>query len=393
MSMHRLALALACACAALLAGAATTAVHAQGAPARAESGPRRALEIAVGEQHVLSSRGVSSYSEGAPGIVDVRLTDDGASFVLVGLRPGRTTLLLLLEHGGELQYRITVVDPFEPSGPSERAGRVEARDNVRLDFYFVQLSREGNARVGVQWPASYGGGSVGVEVDLLGGSFTRATAAVTDQALPRLDLAQTAGWAKVLRQASVITANGTEARFSGGGELNLPVQSSIGVGIRQVSFGSTIAVEPRYDRDSGRIELALHAEVSDLTSDRGSGIPGRTLSTLDSVVNLELGESLVIAGLTASSEAGDKTGLPLLSQLPIVGALFGSHAGKREASENLIFIVPSVVDAVSSEAREQVRRALAAARAYDGDLDEHALRERAPGLHERPAPRREKEDE
>lgn len=340
----------------------------------------RELALEVGAQQVLSSEGVSSYSEGTPGIVDVRLTQDGSQFVLVGKKPGRTTLLLMLQQGGQVQYRIVVGDPLAPGAAVVQIGRVEARDNVRLDFYFVQLSSEAGARVGVQWPVSYGGGTLTAEVDLLAGSFQQATAAVTDQALPRLDLAQSAGWAKVLRQASVITANGTEATFSGGGEMNIPVQSSLGVGVRQISFGSTVSVQPRYDRESGRIELTLRAEVSDLASDRGSGVPGRTTSSLNSIVNLELGESLVIAGLTASSETGNKTGLPVLSQIPIIGALFGTHSGQNEASENLIFIVPSVVDAVSSDDRERARRALAAVRAFDGDLDEHRLREREPGL-------------
>jgi pilus assembly protein CpaC len=329
---------------------------------------------------VLPSEGVHSYSEGTPGIVDIRLTQDGSSFVLVGKKPGRTTLLLMLERGGQTQYKIEVRDPLTPNAGSAQNGRVEARDNVRLDFYFVQLTRESGARVGVQWPVSYGGGTLSAEIDLLSGSFQQATAGVTGQALPRLDLAQSAGWAKVLRQASVITANGTAATFSGGGEMNIPVQTALGVGVRQIVFGSTVEVEPRYDRESGRIELTLHAEVSDLTSDRGSGIPGRTTSSLNSIVNLELGESLVIAGLTASSEAGNKSGLPVLSQIPILGALFGTHSGQSEASENLIFIVPSVVEAVPSVAREQARRALDTVRSYDGDMDEHRLRDREPGL-------------
>jgi pilus assembly protein CpaC len=256
---------------------------------------------------------------------------------------------------------------------------------VRLDFYFVQLSRDSGANVGVSWPVSYGGGSVSAQVDLLSGSFSQATAAITSQALPRLDLAQSAGWAKILRQAAVITANGTEASFGGGGELNLPVQSALGVGVRQVSFGSRVRVKPRYDRSSGRVELTIHAEVSDLTSDRGSGMPGRTTSDLDSVVNLELGESIVLAGLTAQSEAGSKSGLPWLSQIPIIGVLFGTHSGRFERSENLIFIVPSVVDAVARNAREHIRGALEILRGYDGDSDSQPLRDENAGLST-PAP-------
>jgi pilus assembly protein CpaC len=334
------------------------------------------LTLEVGEQRVISSEGVSSYSEGVAGIVDVRLTKDGSSFVIVGQRPGRTSLLFMLSDGRQAQYRIVVNEANRAGAglPGQESGAVKARDNVRLDFYFVELSQDNHTRIGMTWPASLGSGSVSASFDLMSGSFTDATAVVSDQALPRLDLAQARGWAKLLRQAAVITANGSEANFSGGGELNIPVQTALSVGVRQIAFGSQIKVLPRYDRESGRIELAIHAEVSDLTSDRGSGIPGRVLSSLDSVVNLELGQSLVLAGLTAQSESSSKTGIPGLSQIPILGPLFGSHERRSERSENLIVIVPTVVDAVSLDARERVRDALELFSAYDGHLDETPLR-------------------
>jgi pilus assembly protein CpaC len=333
---------------------------------------QRELQLAVGEQHVIPGEGITSYSEGVEGIVDVRLTPDGARFVLVGKRQGSTSLLLMHQGGSRTQYRITVGTPASPE-PADAVGQVQARDNIRLDFYFVQLTRDGNQRTGIEWPASYGGGTLGASVDLLSGNFTRATAMVTDQALPRLDLAQSEGWAKLMRQAAVITQNGSEANFSGGGEVNIPVQSALAVGVRQIEYGSRVKVRPRYDRDSGRLELTIHAEVSDLASDHGSGIPGRVTSDLDSVVNLELGQSLVLAGLTASSEAESRRGLPGLSQIPLLGMLFGTHESRAQQTRNLIFIVPSVVDAVSMDARDRLRGAIEAFRAYDGDLDESPL--------------------
>ncbi len=353
---------------------------------RALAGELRDLELEVGEQLVLPSQGVSSYSEGTPGFLDVRLTQDGSSFVLVGKRAGRTSLLLMRTDGSEVQYRVWVKDSAAQVARGDEIGPVESRDNVRLDFYFVQLSRDAGANIGVRWPASYGGGAFSAQIDLMAGSFDQATAAITEQALPRLDLAQSAGWAKVLRQAAVITANGTDASFNGGGEINIPVQTALGVGVRQITFGSRVRVRPRYDRESGRIELTIHAEVSDLTSDRGSGMPGRSLSDLDSVVNLELGESLVLAGLTAESESGNKQGLPWLSQLPILGALFGTHAGRSEHTENLIFIVPSVVDSVALDARAHLRTALKILRGYDGDLEHTPLRPHALRIEDRAAP-------
>jgi pilus assembly protein CpaC len=356
-------------------------------PSRASAQEAIELTLEVGEQRVLPGENVRSYSEGLTGIADIRLNREGSSFIVLGQRPGRTSLLLLTHDGREIEYRIAVSEPAEHASATPALGEVKPRDNIRLDFYFVQLSEDGGLRAGIDWPTAIGGGTAAISADLLGGGIVQATAAITDQALPRLDLAQSAGWAKLLRQAALITANGTEAVFSGGGELNLPVESALNVGVRQIEFGSSIKVLPHYDRDSARIELVIHAEVSDLASDHGSGIPGRVTSRLDSVVNLELGQSLVIAGLTARSESSANRGLPGLSQLPILGPLFGSHEDRNEHTQNLIFIVPSVVDAVSLDARARVREALAAFTRYDGDLDDRPLRALEPAPRPVHAPR------
>jgi len=348
--------------------------------ARAESPDQHQLNLVVGEQRVLSSEGVTSYSEGVQGVVDVRLTRDGSQFVIVGKQAGTTSLLLLRDDGGEQAYSLVVRDPEAQARAlaQEAPAKVAPRDNIRLDFYFVQLSSDYQHQLGVSWPPAVGGAQLQAGVDLQLGRLTEATAVVSDQALPSLDLAQASGFAKLMRRAAVVTQNGSEATFSGGGELNIPVVSSLGVGVRQVSFGSRIRVLPRYDRDSGRIELSIDADVSDLSSSHGSSVPGRVTSLLSSTVNLELGQSIILAGLSARSESAEMRGLPGLSQIPILGALFGSHGERSEHTENLVFIVPSVIDAVSGDARERVARALRAYREFDGDLSQSEL----PGLRQ-----------
>jgi pilus assembly protein CpaC len=354
------------------------------------------LRLELGEQRVISGDGVRSYSEGVPGVLDVRLTADGRQFVLVALRPGQTTLLLLMLDGSEKQYRISVVDAQATSEPPRSLepppGRVQARDNVRLDFYFVKLDKSYNHQLGVRWPGAYGG-TLAAAYDLRAGALSSATAVVQDQPLPGLDLAQAAGWAKLQRHAALITANGEKARFSGGGEVNIPVQGSLATGVHRIEFGSTIGVLPRYDKDTGRLELEIEADVSDLSDDRGSGTPGRVTSTLSTLVNLELGQSLMLAGLSASSESRGGAGLPLLSQIPILGALFGTHRELTQDSEDVVFIVPSVLDAVALESRERIQQALDAYQRYDGSAaDRGALWDSAlpePGSAPQRAPKSE----
>jgi pilus assembly protein CpaC len=174
----------------------------------------------------------------------------------------------------------------------------------------------------------------------------------------------------MMRQAAIVTANGEKATFSGGGEVNFPIQSALTSSLHKIPYGSVIDVEPHYDAKTGRIELRLHADVSELDSDNGTGVPGRITANLDTQVNLELGQSLILAGLTARSERRSKSGLPVLSQIPIFGVFFGSHARAESESENIVIIVPSVVDAVSMQDRERVNAAMKSYTDFSGDTDE-----------------------
>jgi pilus assembly protein CpaC len=351
-----------------------TLAQGQNVPTRASGGPAKSVEIQnidlqLGEQHVLSSDNVRSYSEGTKGIVDVRLTKDASQFIIVALSPGTTTLLCLMMDNSEHHYRITVTDPNAHDRQKFNEGSVEARDNIRLDFYFVQVSKKYRHQIGVNWPGSISP-KFNATYNLQAGGLDSATAVITDQALPGLDMAQVSGWAKVMRQAAVVTANGQKATFSGGGELNFPVQGALTSSIHKIPYGSVIEVEPHYDAKTGRIELRLHADISELDTDNGTSVPGRITSNLDSEVNLELGQSLILAGLTSKSERRTKSGLPVLSQIPILGIFFGSHGQVEDESENIVLIVPSVVDAVSMQDRERVTSALRSYVNFSGDLED-----------------------
>jgi pilus assembly protein CpaC len=335
--------------------------------ARAQAQPGRdEMTLAVGEQTTISANNVKTYSEGAPGVVDVRVPKDGSEFVIVALKPGRTSLLLLFQDGSKEQYRFRVISARTAEGAVSRV------ENIRLDFYFVQLSDSYNHQIGVGWPANFGGGGVfraNAAYDLVGNDVVSATAVVANQPLPRLDVLQSRGWVRISRQAALVTANGNEATFSSGGEVNLAVSGALTAEIRRIEFGSLIKVLPRYDQESGRIELTIGADVSDLTDDRGSGIPGRTVSRLETQVNLELGQGVMLAGLNAHGEASTRTGLPLLSAIPVLGYLFGSDGNREEETQNVLFIVPTVVDVVQADAQRRIAEALRVFEAYDGDLD------------------------
>ena len=326
------------------------------------------LVLRVGEQRSISAKGVRSYSEGTPGVADIRVTRDQSRFVVVGKAPGTTSLLLIKSNGNQTQYTIRVT-------PDDDLKGLGTQENIRLDLYFVMIQDRYSHQIGLSWPGNIGSaGSPSIATLAIRGGTglpTQSAFEILPQTfLPSLDLAQSKGWAKMYRQAALVTANGTEALFTSGGEFNVQVQNNLTVQVQPIQFGTTVSVLPRYDPRTGRIELEITADVSDLDAERGvEGIPGRISTHVETLVNLELGQSVALAGIRARSERRNKSGIPGLATVPFIGALFGSHSKDAERTDAYMFVVPSVIEPVGLTQRNRIEEAMRVYERFRGGVD------------------------
>lgn len=334
----------------------------------------RQMQLEVNQQQTLSSEGVASYSvQGSA--VRVELDRETLEFVIIARQVGNATLLLLYNDGRRVSYRISVGDIV-----------VTQKDNIQLDFYFVQLAESYNHQIGVGWPNTFGANSQGLNVDLSitadllnGFSITGANATLAAQPLPRIDFLQSTGWARVMRQASIVTENGGSASFHGGEEVNVLAANGLQAQVQSIQAGANVTVTPRYDRVTGRIDLTVGAQMSDLVPSASGQPPGRIFNNIQTTVNLEMGQSLILGGLVADSESTSQTGVPFLSQIPVIGLLFGTNGNRRNYTQTVVFIVPSIVDSVSEDVRGRINEALETYWDYSGDLDELHFYEPAAG--------------
>jgi len=386
------------------------------------------IGLAVGEQWVMNATGVRSYSLGAEGIVDVRVPSDNSRLLIVGQRAGNTSLLVIRNDGTQLTYPITVyrvsLDSvrtqiaqliqaypgvsinqigsrlfLEGGVASDQQQRrvtqiaalypgqveslvsvdatiVERRTNVRIDLYFVELSGNSRFMFGVNWPSSLFGGSAVVNANysllptmgMTAGWQSAIATAVINQPLPRLDLASSVGWARVHRQATVVTVNGNEATYHSGGEFNTRVPGALGSGsIQRIEHGTTLTLTPRFDPTSSRVDVRVQADMSDLV-DTGADVPGRSISRVSTLVNLQLGQSIILSGMRGRTTTGGSQGIPGLAQIPILGALFGSQSRITRDNEMVIFVVPTVIEGVSRQAEDRIAQALRAYEEFGGIL-------------------------
>ena len=415
---------------ALSVGLVTGVVCPNEAHAQGKAGAHEDISLAVGETRTLSAVGVKEYSEGVKGIVDVVPTPDGRTFVITGKKPGSTTLLLIRTDGTTTTYEIAVAtrNPqqvekevqqlmegipglrtrrigsrvFIEGGVStdaelkrvqqiaslyggqvevlaERGSVAERKLLIRLDFFFVQYERTSGYNVGLGWPASIGGQQASgnqpvfqnqYTFDFITRTSTQANAQIVNQPLPRLDIAARKGWVKVAKQSSVITANGNEATFQNGGQSNFLVTTGFAANLVSVNFGTNVTVLPRYDSNTRDVEIKLAADVADLTPPQlANGPPGRTTTKLETLVTLKLGQALVLSGIKTATQRRNIGGLPGLSEIPVLGLLFGSHGQDKQETEGAVFIVPSVVDTVPKSAIELINNTMAVYREYTGEIE------------------------
>lgn len=156
---------------------------------------------------------------------------------------------------------------------------------------------------------------------------------------------------EILAEPNLLVINGTPASFVAGGEFPYPVVqpgangTSVTIAFKEygIRLGFLPMITPR-----GTIRLQVAPEVSalDYTNSvtvAGTVIPGTSTRRVQTEVELESGQSFVIAGLLDRETTENLSRVPGLGSIPLLGKLFQSQSLSRHDTELLIMITPEVV--------------------------------------------------
>jgi len=328
------------------------------------------------------------------------------SFVLQTRAPGRTAIVALNEgQTRQQQFNVTVRDDF--SGLTEILngldggnrievtnvnGRVLLRGQVRdeaqrqkalevagsfstatvIDSLRVVDSRQVMLRVNILELSRSSGTDLGVSLFGSSGAFVNAngtpfesrsgTRRITSALLGDFDVdyvlqaLEVKGLARRLANPTLVTVNGQEASFVVGGEVPIvaPVEDEEGTrtGDTQTDyreFGVRLNFTPTI-MDRGVVRLVITPEVSQVdeslrVDDNPSFITRRVTTT----VELDSGNSFVIAGLLQSNSARAVAQFPWLGNVPILGALFRSSSFQSDETELVVIVTPVLVNTRSPQ--------------------------------------------
>jgi len=160
------------------------------------------------------------------------------------------------------------------------------------------------------------------------------------------------GMARVLAEPTLVALSGQSASFLAGGELPIPVPQGLGTtSIEYKPFGIGLTLTPTV-LSNERIVLKVAPEASDLDytnalSLNGVAVPAISTRRADTTVELGDGESFIIGGLVSRTTTSNADKVPLLGDLPILGAFFSKNNYQMKEKELVILVTPHLVKPIA----------------------------------------------
>jgi len=188
----------------------------------------------------------------------------------------------------------------------------------------------------------------------------------------RLKMEETRGTTEILQANRVLVSDRKQAEISAGTKAYFRVsqspvfantveqqqdassqdgqQSGGGTaGVAGADFTLKLTVRPEVTNDGQiKMELDINSEVPNI-----DGLPGADLSTskrhLSTFLKKRSGETAVIGGIYDTRKTKVETGIPILSSLPIIGALFRSKSITEDQTELMVFITPTIKSSYAAD--------------------------------------------
>ncbi|MBD3404003.1 hypothetical protein GF420_14015 [candidate division GN15 bacterium] len=245
-----------------------------------------------------------------------------------------------------------------PSNMEKVLSYVEQLDRpsaqIKISAQLLEISSRGLEEIGVRWTAE------GAYITESGRSYTqkgevdaaRGTDPVARYSVTALnkdwsvdaviEALVSSGKGKIIAHPEITTLDNKEARIQMGQKVPIKQFDESGnIVTKFEEVGTILAVTPHITAEN-QILMHLKPERSTYEFDpNGVIINTNNAETHVIVAN---GQTAVIGGLTTQDEIETITGVPVLKDIPLLGALFRYSEKRTESRDLVIFVTPTIVD-------------------------------------------------
>lgn len=223
-------------------------------------------------------------------------------------------------------------------------------DRTRLQDYGLQIASPTSAPTGIDGAASVQRDGLTLR-DLR--SLTSSDVLLTN--LPGLyyRLLKNDTNTRTLANPQLRTQEGTAAQARFGERVPVPVTTFAPIAAGGVqtqpitsfnyeNIGVNIDITPRMHHDDD-VSLAVKVEVSSISGTGFGGLPTFGSRFINTVIRLRDGETNMLAGLIRDEERHVKSGIPGLTDIPVVGRLFAFNRTETQATDIILTLTPHIV--------------------------------------------------
>lgn len=254
----------------------------------------------------------------------------------------------------------------------------KAPSQVLIEASIVEVSLTGNLQYGVEWfvQNSISGGREGQALLNLrdsgdigpkqpGFSYTILNKAGVVRAT--LNALAEKSQVRLLSSPSVLVLNNHNATIQVGQQQPIKSSTSVTTGnlvtesITYKDTGVMLSVTPSVNA-GGLITMDISQQVTDVGEpDAATGQRAFLTRQIQTRVAVRSGEPIVLGGLIRENDTTGRTGLPLLSTMPVLGALFGNTTNNNNRTELLVLMTPRALEdddqlrSASAEMRQRMR--------------------------------------
>lgn len=238
--------------------------------------------------------------------------------------------------------------------------RIMTPQQVMLEVKIAEVSKtlldKFGASVGLNRSGNGGANTYSLLSNFLSNGGGLLQAMKIGKAAVNIDGEKDDGLVRVLAEPNIMAISGQSASFLSGGKIFIPVSQDGSTGksiitLEEKEFGIGVKFTPTV-LNGTRINLKMVSEVSDLTQTGSpfttvggvtSVLPSLTVRRADTTVQLNDGQSFVIAGLIKNNFTETIKRFPGLGEVPVLGALFRSSEFQNNQTELLFVITPRLV--------------------------------------------------
>jgi type III secretion protein C len=225
-------------------------------------------------------------------------------------------------------------------------------DLIELEATIIDVRHDDAASIGVNWTAKNRSVELGFAppptlASASGSVFqlTTLSADLTKQLLVTVNALQQQGRARVVARPRVLGLANRTATMKDTRSVSVRVAGNLSSNLYSIETGTQIEVIPRKMLVDGvpAIKLALSIQDGSFDTAVVDAIPIVKRTEITTEAYVTEGEGLLIGGISSESNTSTQSGLPGLSQIPLLGNLFRSVDDQAERRERLFLITPRTI--------------------------------------------------